>query len=285
MNLAEAIRQFIRAKNAPVHVQDLYAEFPEAHEHSIRGRIYENLGKDFKRVGRGLYVAVQGDATCLVVEGDSWEEVKKLDTESIDALITDPSYDWLDKFRDKKTTSWKRMSYQPERRDIDLELGRELYRILREGAHAFVFVPAETGTTRPHINRMIGTLENCGFVFRKRFIWDKLSIGMGYSGRARHEGIVFLTRGTAKRKPCDLTVGDVIPSRVIDRRRRVHPAEKPLGLMESLIRFSTKVGEVVLDIFGGSCSTGKAAIKIGRNAICVEKDLAILERALAPIAT
>lgn len=283
MNLAEAIRQFIRAKNTPVHVQDLYAEFPEAHEHSIRGRIYENLGKDFKRVGRGLYVAVQGEATCVVLEGDAWDEVKNLDTESIDALITDPSYDWIDKFRNKKTTSWQRMSYQPERRDIDLELGRDLYRVLREGAHAFVFVPAETGTTRPHINRMIETLEKSGFVFRKRFIWDKLSIGMGYSGRARHEGILFLTRGTAKRKPCDLTVGDVIPSRMIDPRRRVHPTEKPLGVLDSLIRFSTKIGEVVLDIFGGSCSTGKAAIRIGRNAICVEKDLAILERALAPI--
>jgi len=283
VNLAEAIRQFIRAKNTPVHVQDLYAEFPDAHEHSIRGRIYENLGKDFKRVGRGLYVAVQGEATCVVLEGDAWDEVKNLDTESIDALITDPSYDWLDKFRDKKTTSWQRMTYRPERRDIDLDLGRELYRVLREGAHAFVFVPAETGTTRPHINRMIETMEKCGFVFRKRFIWDKLSIGLGYSGRARHEGILFLTRGTAKRKPCDLTVGDVIPSRMIDRRLRVHPTEKPLGVLESLIRFSTKIGEVVLDIFGGSCSTGKAAIRVGRNAICVEKDLAILEKALAPI--
>lgn len=283
MNLAEAIRQFIKAKKAPVHIQELYAEFPEAHEHSIRGRIYENLGKDFKRVGRGLYVAVQGEATCIVVQGDALEEVRKLDTESIDGLVTDPPYDWIDQFREKKTTSWKRMECTFDRRDIDLDLGRELYRVLREGAHAFVFVPAETGTTRPHINRMIGTLENCGFVFRKRFIWDKLSIGMGYSGRARHEGILFLTRGTAKRKPCDLTVGDVIASRMIDPRRRVHPTEKPLGLLESLIRFATNVGEVVLDVFGGSCSTGKAAIKIGRNAICVEKDAAILERALAPI--
>jgi site-specific DNA-methyltransferase (adenine-specific) len=126
-------------------------------------------------------------------------------------------------------------------------------------------------------------LENCGFVFRKRFIWDKLSIGMGYSGRARHEGILFLTRGAAKRKPCDLTVGDVITSRMIDPRRRIHPTEKPLGLLESLIRFATNVGEVVLDVFGGSCSTGKAAIRIGRNAICVEKNEAILEKALAPV--
>lgn len=283
MNLAEAIRQFIRAKNTPVHVRDLYAEFPEAHEHSIRGRIYENLGKDFKRVGRGLYVAVQGEATCIVVQGDALEEVRKLDTESIDSLVTDPPYNWIDRFRDKKTTSWKRMECAFDRRDIDLELGRELYRVLREGAHAFIFVPAETGTTRHHINRLIGTLENCGFVFRKRFIWDKLSIGLGYSGRARHEGIVFLTRGTAKRKPCDLTVGDVIPVRMIDHRNRIHPTEKPSGLIEQLVKFSTRIGEVVLDVFGGSCSTGKAALKLGRNAICVEKDAGILERALAPI--
>jgi site-specific DNA-methyltransferase (adenine-specific) len=283
MNLAEAIRQFIKAKNAPVHIQELYAEFPEAHEHSIRGRIYENLGKDFKRVGRGLYVAVQGDATCIVVQGDALEEVRKLESESIDGLVTDPPYDWIDQFREKKTTSWKRMECAFERRDIDLDLGRELYRVLREGAHAFIFVPAETGTTRPHINRMIDTLEKCGFIFRKRFIWDKLSIGMGYSGRARHEGILFLTRGNTKRRPCDLAVGDVIASRMIDPRKRVHPTEKPLGVLESLIRFATNVGEIVLDVFGGSCSTGKAAIRIGRNAICVEKDLEILERALAPI--
>lgn len=283
MSLAQAIRDFIKTKDVPVRIQDLYAEFPDAHEHSIRARVYDSLGTHFKRVGRGIYVAVEGEATCIVVQGDALEEVRKLGTESIDALITDPSYDWLNKFREKKTTSWKRMPYDLECRDIDLDLGRELYRVLREGAHAFVFVPAETGTTRPHINQMIETLEKSGFVFRKRFIWDKLSIGCGYSGRARHEGIVFMTRGRAKRKPCDLAVGDVISVRMLDHRNRLHPAEKPAGLIEQLVKFATKIGEVILDVFGGSCSTGKAAIRVGRNAICVEKDPAILERALSPI--
>lgn len=173
MNLAEAIRTFIRAKKAPVHIRDLYAEFPEAHEHSIRGRIYENLGKDFQRVGRGLYVAVHGEATCVVIEGDALEEIRKLESESVDSVITDPPYPWLDHFRARATTSWKRMQAQFERREIDRDLGLELYRVLKEGAHAFIFVPAETGATRSHINRMIGVLERCGFVFRKRFIWDK----------------------------------------------------------------------------------------------------------------
>lgn len=284
MTLVDAIREFVRSKAEPIHIQDLYAQFPEAHEHSIRGRIYENLGRDFRRVGRGLYVAITGDAACIVVQGEAIEEVKHLESESVDALITDPPYDWLDKFREKKTTSWKRMQVEFERGEIDVDLGIELYRVLKKGAHAFIFVPAETGVTRPKINRMIETLEGCGFVFRKRFIWDKVSIGLGYSGRARHEGIVFMTRGAAKRRPEDLSLGDVISERMIDPRRRVHPTEKPIELLEKLIRFATKAGELVLDIFAGSCSTGKAALNLGRNAICVEKDVDILERALSPIA-
>lgn len=280
MNLTEAIREFFKSAPGPVHIQDLYAKFPEAHEHSIRGRIYENLGKDFRRIGRGLYVAMTEEAACVVVSGDALEEAKKLPTEFFDALITDPPYPWLDRFRARNTTSWKRMQVEFDRSDIDKELGLELYRVLKEGAHAFVFVPAETGTTRPHINGLIELLERCGFAFQKRFVWDKMVIGMGYSGRAKHEGILFLTRGRAKRKPCDLGVPDVISMKAIDPRRRRHPCEKPVGLLEALVRFATKAGETVLDCFAGACSTGAAALRLGRNSIMIEKDPSILEKAL-----
>lgn len=280
MCLADAIRTFIRKADNAVHIRDLYAQFPEAHEHSIRGRIYENLGKDFRRVGRGLYVAVQGDAACVVIHGDAREEVKKLGTGSIDALITDPPYSWLDKFREHPTTSWKRMKAEFDRCEIDKDLGLELYRVLKEGSHAFIFVPAETHATRRPINQMIDCLERCGFVFRKRFIWDKKSIGMGYSGRARYEGILLMTRGRSKRRPCDLGVADVIPDRMVKPKSRRHPNEKPLGLLGKLIRFSTKIGEVVLDIFGGSLSTGRAALEAGRNAVLIEKSDVHLENAL-----
>lgn len=281
MNLAAAIRTFIRGRSQPVQVSELYAQFPDAHEHSIRARIYESLGRHFRRVGRGLYVAIEGEAACVVVQGDAMEELRKLPSEFADALITDPPYSWLDTFRARPTTSWKRMKADFERREVDAALGLELYRVLKEGAHAFLFVPAETAQTRPHINRMIQVLERSGFVFRKRFIWEKGVNGMGYSGRARHEGILFLTRGRRKRRPCDLTVPDVLSFRAAPPRRRRHPCEKPEGLLGALIRFATRAGELVLDIFAGSCAAGRAALGLGRNALLVEKDPSILEKALS----
>jgi len=79
LTLTEAIQEVFLRKRAPVYVRDLYAALPEALPHSVRARVYENLGKLFKRVGRGLYVAEKDGAACVVVEGDAWEEIKRLE--------------------------------------------------------------------------------------------------------------------------------------------------------------------------------------------------------------
>ncbi len=51
-----------------------------------------------------------------------------------------------------------------------------------------------------------------------------------------------------------------------------HPCEKPLALMEHIIRTSSRPGAVVLDCFAGSGTTGVAALNTGRRAILIERD-------------
>lgn len=267
MTILEAIRQFVATKRV-VHLQDIYAAMPESLEHSIRARVYENLGKHFVRVGKGLYAAAAGEATCLAATGDAWESIKGVPDESIDSLISDLPYPWLDRWVGKGSTR-KRMQWEFEKKEVDLELGRELFRVLKEGAHVFLFVPADTKTTKPHIDAMCELLEDCGFQFHKRFIWNKMHIGMGYSGRASYEGILYLSRGK-KKKPCDLTIPDVLSHRPVKPKARLHPCEKPIPLLQQLIRFATLPGEMLLDCFAGSCSTGKAALSLGRNSLMID---------------
>ena len=50
-----------------------------------------------------------------------------------------------------------------------------------------------------------------------------------------------------------------------------YPCEKPLALMEHIIRTSSRPGDVVLDCFAGSGTTLLAAVKLGRKAIGIEQ--------------
>ena len=52
----------------------------------------------------------------------------------------------------------------------------------------------------------------------------------------------------------------------------VHPTQKPVPLLEYLIRTYTNEGETVLDFTMGSGSTGVACVNTGRNFIGIELD-------------
>lgn len=53
---------------------------------------------------------------------------------------------------------------------------------------------------------------------------------------------------------------------------RFHPTQKPLAFMEALIEKHSNEGDLVLDCFAGSCTTGVAALNKGRNFIGCEID-------------
>jgi site-specific DNA-methyltransferase (adenine-specific) len=57
-----------------------------------------------------------------------------------------------------------------------------------------------------------------------------------------------------------------------NRERGLHPTQKPVALMEYLIKTYTNEGETVLDFTAGSGTLGVAAINTNRNAILIERD-------------
>jgi len=65
--------------------------------------------------------------------------------------------------------------------------------------------------------------------------------------------------------------------------KTVHPTQKPVALMEYLIKTYTNEGETVLDFTMGSGTTGVACINTGRNFIGIEKELDYFNIALERI--
>lgn len=56
-----------------------------------------------------------------------------------------------------------------------------------------------------------------------------------------------------------------------------HPTQKPVALLERIILSCTTEGDLILDPFAGSSTTGVAAVRLGRRYIGVELDAGYLE--------
>ena len=99
-------------------------------------------------------------------------------------------------------------------------------------------------------------------------VWDKGAPGLGYHIRYAHE-TVLVRRWGKPHRPNDPLLSVY---RHTARGDSSHPHEKPVGLMRRLIRWTTQPGDLILDPFAGSGTTGVAAVAEGRRAILVERE-------------
>ena len=267
----------------PKHLAEIYKALPGEKESTIRGRLNENINRCFKRIGKGVYIATVGEAKALIIEGHAWKRIKDIEDESIDAIITDGPYTALDHLMAIYGTTRKpNRKWSFVTRDIDEEMLKEMMRVLKPGSHFFNFMPADSKNTYECNDKFLKAAQKMGFQFNKRFIWDKKTIGMGYNGRNRYEQIAFLSKGK-RNKPYDASIPDLISVKRISPRHRVHEVEKPVELIEQLVKFCSKEGDVILDPFAGSLPTAKACLKLKRNVICIEISKEIIERGMMGI--
>ena len=217
---------------------------------------------------------------------EALEGLKDMADESVDLSITDPAYDTLEKWREMGTTTRLKDSSSSSNKWFPTgppsylkSCFEETYRVLKKNTHLYVMCDEETGDNLKPI------LRDIGFNLRKSLIWHKVgklkqhncpscgtfvcemhtpgTPGMGYPYRSQWEMILLAEKGKRK-PPADKSVRNVLQFPWI-KRKGAYPTEKPVDLLEVLIKQSSSPGELVLDPFAGSGSCGEAAFNQGRN--------------------
>ena len=85
--------------------------------------------------------------------------------------------------------------------------------------------------------------------------------------------LLFRTKGTGMKGTMEtLKKWYVSPANVIDKKTFEHPTIKPLSVVKNHIFNSTNEGDIVLDCFMGSGTTGVACKELNRNFIGIEID-------------
>lgn len=211
--------------------------------------------------GRSRNVPRVLNMTYSIHQLDAVEFLRSLPDASVDLVLTDPAYESLEKHRSKGTTTRLKHSKASSNDWFKIfpnkrfpEFFAEVFRVLKKNRHFYMMCDQET----MFVAKPIG--EKVGFKFWKGIVWDKMAMGMGYHYRAKHEMVLFFEKG--KRKLNNLGTPDVIP---VKRIRNGYPTEKPVELLRILIENSTQLGELVVDPFMGSGSTGVAALLTGRS--------------------
>jgi site-specific DNA-methyltransferase (adenine-specific) len=218
--------------------------------------------------------------------GDCLEILPTLPAASVDAIIADPPYG---------TTACKWDSVIP----LD-DMWAELKRVIKPRGAIVLF------GSQPFTTELISS--NRAW-FKYCWVWDKIKPnGMGYAKfqpMRRTEDVIVFCDGVhtynaqklSRKRPIqyknyshsavnNVSLGAMKGNKETDfhypvnllvfsnanQNNRLHPTQKPVALLEYLIRTYTNEGDTVLDFCFGSGTTGAACIRTGRNFIGIEKD-------------
>jgi site-specific DNA-methyltransferase (adenine-specific) len=69
--------------------------------------------------------------------------------------------------------------------------------------------------------------------------------------------------------PTDVWWQTIVPTH--GREKTGYPTQKPLAILERLVKVHTAPGDVVLDFFAGSGTTGEAAARHARGFVCIDR--------------
>ena len=219
-------------------------------------------------VEAGAVKEVDKDNPVKILHMDCLDGIKGLADESIDLIITDfPFGVDLDKNYDFQK-SWDEV-YDDDTNDLLTkllpELAIEYARVMKEGAHAYIFYPSKFHT------EFRNELEKNLNIDPIPLIWNKMVGGTSFAPYSRYapnyEPIFFCWKGNARKfaKP-----GFSVLNYENKVRDKTHPAEKPTSLIKYLIEQSSIEGEMVMDTFSGSGVTMSVAKEMGRKGIAFE---------------
>lgn len=140
----------------------------------------------------------------------------------------------------------------------------ELYRVMKQKTHTYLMINAR------NLCELQTEAEKVGFKFQQLLVWHKNNATPNRYYLNQCEFILMLRKGGAK------NINDMGQTNIIKIPNilggKLHPTQKPTMLMQIMIANSSNEGDIVLDPFMGSGSTGIASKILNRKFIGIEID-------------
>jgi DNA modification methylase len=212
-----------------------------------------------------------------IINDDCLNILSKIESNSIDLILTDPPYLISRDSNFSKGSINKKFNVisidfgEWDKQELDFQkLFIEWKRVLKPGGTLIIFYDIWK------CNELKDAAEKNGFKQPRVCQWVKTNpVPINSKNNYLSNAIEFFFTFVKVGKPTfNSTYDKGIYNYPIchGRERTEHPTQKPLSLIKDLISKHSKEGEIILDTFGGSGTTAVAAIETKRNFISIEKD-------------
>lgn len=204
---------------------------------------------------------------------DCLETLKRMDSESVDLVVTDPPY--LMNYRSNR----RKEKFNHIENDVDSHglietYLAECYRVLKDNTAIYMFCSWH------HVDFFKVEFEK-HFKLKNIIVWVKNVHGTGDlegSYAPKHELILYGHKGRSLLR--ENRIPDVIECAKVNPESMIHPTEKPVKLLETFIKNSSEKGDIVFDGFMGGGSTAIAAMNLERKFIGSELDNTYYEQCI-----
>lgn len=228
------------------------------------------ISKQGQKFRLGRHYLICGDSTKL-------EDIQKLlDNQKADLLITDPPYNVEivggshgisaeeRKKQGKLTIANDKMS-NSDFYEFLAKVFNTAYNSIKDGASFYVWY-----ASREVVNFQT-SIESSGLTVKQELIWAKNSLVMGRQDyQWIHEPCLYGWKETGSHSWYSDRKQTTILNFDRPTKSNLHPTMKPIPLFDYQIKNSSKAGDKVLDLFGGSGTTLMACEQNGRNAYLCE---------------
>jgi len=233
-----------------------------------------------------------------VIEGDCLEVMKQISDHSVDLIITDPPYNisGLSKGIELHGKPVNISHFGDWDYEFDPEqFIKESKRVLKKNGQIYIF------TSDRLIGKYIDLLIKHDFHYRNTICWFKTNLMpkiRHHTWRAGTEFILYAGQSKTE-KMKDYTFNwlgqeemkNLILRPILSGKERLknelgktlHPSQKPIDIIEKLVKVSSNEGDLVLDPFGGTMTIGIACINLKRNYICIENNSIFYQKGLERI--
>jgi DNA modification methylase len=199
----------------------------------------------------------------IIIYGDSVEILPTLEKASFDLLLSDPPYgmDFKSGWSDKEKIANDKIE---DTITLFENVLKESVPLLKNDAHFYLFGNLEY---MPQIKPIIEKYLN----LKNVLIWDRKVIGMGdLKTYGKSFDIVYFGYNKEWKDLNGTRDRDVLQFNRVDPSKNIHPTEKPLDLLEYLIKKSSNEGDKILEPFAGGGSTLLACKNTNRKATGIE---------------